>query len=52
MKSQKYQNKLQCKAKKLASILKKLSNEILVISMFLCDKGIAMPQGLVLFCVL
>ena len=46
MRSQRNLNdELQYKAKQdLISISKKFSNEILVIWMFLCDKGIAMPQ--------
>jgi len=45
MRSQRSLNdELQNKAKQdLISISKKISNDILVIWMFLCDKGIAMP---------
>jgi len=46
MRSQRSLNdELQYKAKQdLISISKKISDAVLVIWMFLCDKGIAMPQ--------
>ena len=51
MKSQRsISSKLQHKVKEgLIRISKKISNDTRVISMFLCDKGIAIPQSLAIF---